>query len=236
MLSLQIQRQLVQRYGGAGLVKEAFDQEIAKGFATDFEEERREYAVVMMVDVTNFSTYVSKWPAAEIRDYLDAYYAKAMPIIFGNRGMIDRIAGDGILAVFSPFFTGRTNEETDRDGLRTAEALIAKLSETNYSSKAVLACGPLVFCKTGIAGIYEESTVIGKAITRAYRMEEIAEEDQVVIQASARFAKIIDEQIEASAVPRLFAPRRTFRVNQRTIELRGLGPTKVYVKQLKPQR
>lgn len=241
MLPREVQRRLATRYGGAGLVKEAFDQNVVKGFAVEFADEREEHAAVVMVDIASFSSFVAGWSVEKIRAFLDDYYKQVMPVLFKYGGMIDRVAGDGILAVFSSFFTGKSDAEMNRGALRAAENIVAKLAGSFHSSKAALSSGNLVFCKTGVAEVYEEHTVIGAPITAAYRIEDIAKENQVVVHATPGFSAIIDAQLAARKAKELHsfisgedpgAVRWT--VASREEDLRGVGATKIYVQSLQP--
>jgi class 3 adenylate cyclase len=232
MLSQAVQKKLAQRYGGTTLVKEAFDQNLAKGFAVEFESERNEHAAVVMVDITGFSSHVSGWNAERIREFLDDYYKQVMPILFKFGGMIDRVAGDGILAVFSSFFTIATDRESERHALCAAERIVETLAGTAHSSKAAVSSGSLVFCKTGLADVYEEHTVIGEAITTAYRIEEIAAENQVIVERNAGFVEIIEGQIEATSRKTPQVRPVQWRIDRQELNLRGVGATKIYVEQL----
>jgi class 3 adenylate cyclase len=239
MLPTDVQRKLAQRYGGATLVKEAFDQNIAKAFAVEFETERQQHAAVVMVDIAGFSSFVTGWSPAKIRSFLDDYYRQVMPTLYDLGGMIDRVAGDGVLAVFSSFFTTKTDEAMDRCALQAAEKIVASLATTNHSSKAALSSGPLAFCKTGLAGVYEEHTVIGEAITSTYRIEEIAKVNQVVVHGTRGFSAIIDEQLAARRrveLRNIPLPPQTWNVEPGTVDLRGVGETAIYVQQLNKPR
>jgi class 3 adenylate cyclase len=235
MLPKEAQQKLARRYGGASLMKEAFDQNLAKAFAEGFEDEREEHAVVMMVDITSFSSLVSGWGAEKIRTFLDDYYRQVMPLLFEHHGVIDRVAGDGILSVFSPFFTLAADEKMERQALRAAERIVKSVAGTLHSSKAALSAGTLAFCKTGLAGIYEEHTVIGQTITNTYRLEEHAEDNQVVVEATPGFSSIIEGQLARAAAERRAATRPAglvWHVDRTTMDLRGVGSTNVYVERL----
>lgn len=235
MLNPEWQRKLAERYGGQALVKKAFDQSLVEGFKVEFAEEREEYAAVVMVDIAGFSNVVAGFSAVDVRKYLDCFYAEVMPVLYSQGGMIDRVAGDGVLAVFSPFFTKADRETTDRNAMQAAEMIVAALSGSDCAAKAAVSSGSLFFCKTGVAAVYEEHTVIGEPITVAYRIEEIACEDQVVIQAAPRFVRIIDGQLAArSALERVgfSLPAVRWQVELVTHTLRGLGDVDVIVQRL----
>jgi class 3 adenylate cyclase len=234
MLSLEVQQKLAIRYGSESLTEE-YRLDFAKGLQVAFEGERKEYAVVVMLDIAGFSRLVSGWALDRIRKYLDEYYRLTIPTFYQNGGMIDRIAGDGILVIFSPFFRGTTREATDRAALQAAETVVAMVSGTDHASKAAVSCGKLLFCKTGVVPIYEEYTIIGNAITRAYRIEEVANADQIIVQASSGFRSIIDAQLSQRVVFLRGNERiRMCTVVQREHELRGVGKLNVYVQTLSP--
>lgn len=226
MLSRDVQSRLARRYGGqhAVLVKKAFDQRAMGALESEFVLEREEYSVVVMVDIAGFSRRVSGFGAAQVRRYLDDFYGVVMPAFFERGGMIDRVAGDGVLGVFSSFF-GADPASVDRDAMRAAEVVVERLSGTECPVKAAVGSGALCYCKTGVAGVYEECTVVGRPITVAYRIEEIARENQVVLESNARVVEIIDRQLQRSSA---LAPAR-WQVRARQVNLRGLGDVQVIV-------
>lgn len=148
MLSQHLQEQLAQKYGGPlvkSMVKKAFDRELTKALKTTFEEDTEGYSVLLFVDISRFSDKTSGFTAKEMRNYLDGYYSQVIPTIYNCSGMIDRIAGDGILAIFSPILSpSLVAKSCEEQALKCAESILSSVSQTKYESKAAISGG--VYC------------------------------------------------------------------------------------------
>lgn len=191
MLSREMEKRLFERYGVKNdLMKKAFDATLVEGFAERFKAESEKHACVFFLDIAEFSTKIAGWTPRRVAKYLDEYYAVAFPCIAENFGKIDRVVGDGIVAVFSPFFhADLSNDEADDYGLKAAERAIARLHATNAAAKAALGLGKLFFCRTGVTEIYEDYTVVGHPLTMVYRLEAIAEKNTIFLPDESGLAR-----------------------------------------------
>lgn len=223
MLPCHVQSALASRYGG-GKVKTAFDRGMLEGFQAEFAGEAAVHSSAIFVDIAGFSAKTDGRSPAEVRTYLDAYYEVALPGIFERGGMVDRIAGDGIIAVFSGFFqpslAGANGEDV---ALQTAEAIVRSLRNSEHEAKAAVATGNLLFCKTGVAAIFEEFTVVGTPLTELYRIEEIASANEVVLRGDQPLGQRVWRDVQAHS--RQPWPRRpaAWRVTNDTALLRGVN-------------
>lgn len=130
------------------------------------------YSVAIFVDIFGFSNRMSGRTPESISDYLFKYYQKALPIIQKHKGRIDRIAGDGIVAVFSEILE---NNDYISDSFICATELVEKFSKyKDYQLKVGIGEGELFYCSIGNINIYEEVTVVGTPLTIAYRLEDNA--------------------------------------------------------------
>ena len=137
MLNEDIQQRLAKRYGGAPLqkmVKEAFDKErIVKALKEPFEKETAAFSAITFMDIAGFSSKVAGMDAAKTRAFLDEFYKAAIPKIYQHHGHIDRIVGDGILAVYSPHLSPdelKTRMDAETAAMDAAEKLITDLHGT----------------------------------------------------------------------------------------------------------
>jgi class 3 adenylate cyclase len=105
-----------------------------------------------------------------------------MPFIKQFKGQIDKVMGDGIIVVFSHIFNELKNaKEASNNAFCCSKEIIEQLYTTDFESKASIGYGKLFFCKTGVAQIYEEFTAVGYPYTVAYRLESIAEKNQILL-------------------------------------------------------
>jgi class 3 adenylate cyclase len=193
MLPISAQHALASRYGGKTVklgFKSAARVTGVGALPVQFEGDHEVHAAALYVDVAGFARQIDGMNAAAVRAFLDGYYAAALPVIFDAGGVVDRIAGDGIVAVFSTFFGALpSNDGAELAALTAARGLIQTTHGTRYASKVALATGRLLFCKTGLATIYEEYTVVGTPLTELYRIEELAVAGDIVHRADARLGQ-----------------------------------------------
>lgn len=249
MLNEDIQKKLAKRYGGAPLqkmVKEAFDKErIVKALKEPFEKETDAFSAITFMDIAGFSGKVAGMNAAETRAFLDEFYSAAIPKIYQNHGHIDRIVGDGILAVYSkhlsPALTSNTAVETA--AMDAAEELIVALHGTDYACKVAMSVGNVLYCRTGLADVYEDYTIIGEPLTIAYRIEETVKVNQFAAPKSSLAGhRIIRQVAEFDARnDRVRALGRTPKppawiVNYPVVSLRGIGNTELVLQTYRPSR
>lgn len=193
MLAKNINEKLFEVF--SGLSSEKLNESILgleslqENFA--FEEEDFEYNIagkscdsaVAYIDISSFSQKIHNWEIERINSYLQGYYNKIFPIIRKYNGHIDKIMGDGIIVVFSNIF--EDNAITDLRSAITScfdccKECVMTCYETEYELKAAIGYGKLLFCKTGVESVYEEATCIGHPLTVAYRLENIAEKNQIL--------------------------------------------------------
>jgi class 3 adenylate cyclase len=187
MLGVRRQEALARRYAGddvAVMVKEAFDVNVMLGFQAQFTEDRKVWSAAVFVDIAGFSRKIAGREPKAVRDFLDTFYGVAIPKIYNYQGKIDRIAADGIVAIYSSFFhPGWTSQAVEEAALTCAQGIVRELHGSEYAAKAAVSSGELLFCKTGVAELYEDFTVIGTPLTEVYRLEDVAGESQVLLRA-----------------------------------------------------
>jgi class 3 adenylate cyclase len=55
---------------------------------------------VMFVDIRGFTTFADRATAREAADFLDEFFAVALPVVPAHGGHVNKLLGDGLLAVF----------------------------------------------------------------------------------------------------------------------------------------
>jgi len=131
---------------------------------------------LLFIDVCGFSTRHGNLVGEEIADFFHDYYDIIIPIIYKNGGVVEKIIGDGIVAVFgqpfldAPFLTAVDNADT------CAKKIIKATKNTRFSSKVAFHAGTINYFKNK-TGFYSEFTMIGKLLTELFRLESIAKND-----------------------------------------------------------
>lgn len=232
MLSIDIQEKLRDEYASdhSTNLRKAFNHSLLENFHHNFHNEKEEDAVVVFMDIFGFSKIIQDMTTSQVRVYLEKYYNIALKNIYSHFGMIDRIAGDGILAVYSPyFFPGKAIEELRATALASIEKTIHHFFGTDHPSKGSITRGTLMFCKTGLTNIYEEATVLGHPITQAYRIDDHLLANQI---------GAIDDTKTSTHMKELFnisngsagTPSWTF--NHKDAFLKGIGTKRLFIQTL----
>lgn len=148
--------------------------------------DKKAKSVAIFIDIYDFSNKILNYDASGIISYLKPFYSKVFPIIKKFGGRIDKVMGDGIIAIFSNIFKNR-NSENNHDIFKDAyfcckEIIKALHSFQNgeYQSKAAIGSGDLYFCKIS-SRHYNEITCIGEPLTIVYRLENEADKNQILL-------------------------------------------------------
>ncbi|TGD77376.1 MULTISPECIES: adenylate/guanylate cyclase domain-containing protein [Hymenobacter] len=126
---------------------------------------------MLFIDITSFSTKTATMSAAQIATILDAYYAQVLPIIYEFDGEVEKIIGDGIIAVFGkPFTPGHSAYQW----LQAAEQCAGKIGRARHSSpysvKIALHYGKLLYYHNSKTTV-DEFYAIGQPMTELFRLE-----------------------------------------------------------------
>lgn len=147
--------------------------------------DKKAKSVAIFIDIYDFPNKILNYDASGIISYLKPFYSKVFPIIEKFGGRIDKVMGDGIIAVFSDIFINNNSPYSDifNDAYYSCKEIIKELSSFKngkYHSKAAIGYGDLCFCK--ISSIhYNEITCIGEPLTIVYRLENEADKNQILL-------------------------------------------------------
>jgi len=159
---------------------------------------REAYSAVAYIDIYNFSSKIMNFTPIEVKDYLYKYYSYILSYVQRYNGEIDKIMGDGIIVVFSKIFAEINTDEAASDNcFRCCKECIENLCNTDFEVKAAIGTGKLFFCKTGVEQIYEEYTCIGHPLTIAYRLENIAEKNQILLMANTPLSSYVNNSMNS---------------------------------------
>ena len=130
----------------------------------------RKQVTVLFADVSGFTALSEKLDAEEVRDRMNALWARLDPIIAQYGGTVSQHMGDGIMALFG---AGTTRESEPRQAVRAALAMQAALAEARRGSAGVqmrigIHSGPVVL---GPVATTNEFTATGDTVNFASRLE-----------------------------------------------------------------
>ncbi|RZK45353.1 MAG: adenylate/guanylate cyclase domain-containing protein [Hymenobacter sp.] len=142
---------------------------------------------LLFIDLSNFSVKTAAMPANAIAAILDAYYAEVLPIVYEFDGEVEKIIGDGIIAVFGAPFTPGTHRAP---WLKAAERCADKIGRARYthtySVKIALHYGKLVYYHNDKTTV-DEFYAIGKPMTELFRLEGEGIDKKISYYASGEY-------------------------------------------------
>lgn len=184
-----------------------------------FERNKKEWVVLLFIDITNFSSRTSKSSPEEITVFLDNYYNELFPIIYKHGGEIEKIMGDGVICIFGkPFLKSNNYIDKYNKAQNCARDIIKKFKDTSNSVKIAFHSGQVMYYKTPTS-FYEEYTMIGKTLTELYRLESISVNNSINFFAGSNYDKYIDE----SKITNNFKKSQYWTYNTENVRLKGLG-------------
>lgn len=233
MISFQLNESLANRYGKSGAkghVKKAFEFSLITEALKDAPENAvaAECSVVFS-DISGFSTLVAECEPSLIKEFLDAYYATIIPIVYEHGGLIDQMMGDGIISVFTPILSNAVGNDVFNAGLKAAEAIVSTFAGDEYfSTKCAFHKGEAVICQIGDEN-YRQATIVGNIMTVVHRVESVAEDEAVnmllsIPEAKAMFDRICREtRFRRQRGERIDA---SWDLSESEAHLKGVGPGK----------
>lgn len=126
---------------------------------------------MLFIDITDFSLKTASMTPPNIAKVLDAYYEEVIPVVYEYNGEVEKVMGDGIVAVFGrPFTPGTYTHEW----LRAAENCANKIGQSRhgqpYSVKIALHYGKLMYYRNDNTTV-DEFYAIGRPMTELFRLE-----------------------------------------------------------------
>ncbi|HEY2890476.1 MAG TPA: adenylate/guanylate cyclase domain-containing protein, partial [Dongiaceae bacterium] len=158
-------------------------------------DERRQVAI-LFADLSGFTALSSKLDAEDLRQLVEAFYAKVEGVIAHYGGTVDKHIGDAVMALFgAPVAHGDDALRAVRAALDIQLAVpeLKGPSGEPLASHVGIAGGEVV-----AGGIGRGYTVLGDAVNLAARLVELARPGEIVISDSLH--RQLHGQIEASAL------------------------------------
>jgi adenylate cyclase len=141
-------------------------------------------ATVMFTDIVGFSTKAEALGPHRVMTWLNGYASRMMPLVYGNGGIVVRLIGDAIQAVYgAPIPRTRSEDiaEDARRAVRTALAMDAALVDYNHSreteiEKVAMRIGIATgMAAGGVLGDHrrQEYNIHGDVVNIAARLEQL---------------------------------------------------------------
>ncbi|MCL6596781.1 MAG: adenylate/guanylate cyclase domain-containing protein [Firmicutes bacterium] len=141
----------------------------------------------------------------EIAAFIQEYYDVVIPSIYEEGGVVEKLIGDGIIAMFGePFLriplVAPTKPYEMPELLARAEAAamvaIEKMHGKGYQLRCALHTGAVFFARAG-ADKYEEYTMIGKPLTDLWRLEAAATgKGGIWFYSGTTYDAVVEAQVE----------------------------------------
>ncbi len=187
MLKEESRRFLLSRFFSKTITEEILGK---KGFIQLGGERKK--ATIVFVDIHGFTSISEHLDQEKVVEILNAFFSHMTPIIFENNGTLDKLLGDGMMAIFGAPISG------DDDALRAVRTVIKIITELKifnkkYSERGWPQLSVGIGVNTGevVAGYIGSEdhlnyTVIGDAVNVAQRLQSLASEDEIIISKAVK--------------------------------------------------
>ncbi|MEO7932838.1 MAG: adenylate/guanylate cyclase domain-containing protein [Chthoniobacterales bacterium] len=198
-------RATLERYVSGHVAKEILDS--PQSYLTSLVGVRKE-VTVLFADLRNFTAMVNMLNAQELVAQLNEYYARVIEDVFHHGGTLDKIMGDGMMAVWGNLRSDGVKEDAV-NAVRAALAIQSSLKTLNAEwlaqGRPQLALGIGIAhgeCVVGNIGSERKMdlTVIGDAANLAARLQSLTRERQEEILISGDVAKLVEGEFSLPLV------------------------------------
>ncbi len=156
-------------------------------------------ATVMFADIRSFTALSENRDPAEVLDILNHYFTHSMDIVFKHGGMVDKLLGDGLLAVFGAPAPLPNHAQA---ALNCALEMVHRIRLLNFQQFGFghlqvgigIHTGPVVAGDLG-GGSFRDYTVIGSTVNLASRIEALTKTYNAAILASEDVVRCVDDRI-----------------------------------------
>lgn len=189
MLKEEKQRFLLSRFFSSTVIEKIFGSggNLRRGG-------ERKNVTILFADLRGFTSMSEGLDQEQVVDILNAYFSFTTPIIFKHNGTLDKLMGDGVLALFG---APLSHKDDPVQALQTAIEMILALKKFNAHTRSKnwpqlevsigISSGEVV---AGYIGSEDHLnyTVIGDAVNVAYRIKSLAKPDEILISKAVRDA------------------------------------------------
>ena len=148
-------------------------------------------ATLAFVDIRGFTGFADRSTALEAVEYLDKFFELVVPIVESHRGRVNKLLGDGLLAVF-----GAPDPVSDHADRALASALgIAASVEAELGAGCRIGIGinsGLVLSGTIGGGGFTELGVVGDPVNVAARVQDATRDLGETVLATEATRSLLD--------------------------------------------
>lgn len=189
-----------QKSLGTVAVTDSFDYQkvyLNPDFAREFDQRQKYEVVLTFIDITGFSKQTKDMSADEIAEVLDVYYSNVIPLIYKYDGVIEKIIGDGIIALFGePFIQNENLYHYLRRAETFCREAILTLRDLDLPSKCALHHGEVMYYSTlGVSDDYLDLTIIGEPITELFRLESVSEDGCLNYYSDTVYRQMVESDV-----------------------------------------
>ena len=188
---------------------------------------RQHEAAVLFADLRGFTTASERVAPTALIEWVNRYFSAMSDVVLAHGGMVDKLIGDGVLAVFGvPSPLEAPVEQALRAAEGMVEALAALEAEHPLEAGAQLHMGVGVhfgICVAGTVGNHARRTytVFGDVVNTASRLEELTKELPTAIVLSEAAVAQLDADRRADLIP---LGEHAIRGRREPVTLYGAGP------------
>jgi adenylate cyclase len=185
MLKEEKQRFLLSRFFSKTVTEQIFDSggNLKRGG-------ERKHVTILFADLRDFTAMSEGLEHTEVVEILNAYFSFTTPIIFKHNGTLDKLMGDGVLALFGAPLSHKDDPvravQTAIEMMMALETFNTQTRHKNWPSLKVsigINSGEVV---AGYIGSEDHLnyTVIGDAVNVAHRLKSIAGPNEILISST----------------------------------------------------
>ncbi|MES2625781.1 MAG: adenylate/guanylate cyclase domain-containing protein [Pseudomonadota bacterium] len=206
-------QQLPGQKTSIGEFQQQLDTLIQTSIASTLDPQIREFGILVS-DLRGFTPITEKYPPLLIVQLLNKYYSVMIRIIDGHGGVVDKLMGDSIMALFD----SKGNDRAAQHLLNCVIDMQLAMDEVNVFAEELgmpliymgigMNYGSMVVCELG-SEIYREITVMGDQVNLASRLSAYCLRGQVLmsenlfrlLQDDVVLGKVYDVQVKGKTLP-----------------------------------
>jgi class 3 adenylate cyclase len=202
-------------------IKSTFERYVSKPLAQQILKHRDELQLggeekevtILFSDIRKFTSLAEGLPPSRVVEMLNDYFTRMIEIVGQNEGMVDKLMGDSVMALFgAPIALGNDSFRAVRCALEMQEAVTAFNQERTATGLPPLTMGigintgPVVAGNIG-SSMRMEYTVIGDNVNVAARLQGIAKPGEILI-SEATHAQVRDRIVGTPMDPMTLKGKR----------------------------
>ncbi|OHD11562.1 MAG: hypothetical protein A2086_09145 [Spirochaetes bacterium GWD1_27_9] len=158
---------------------------------------------ILFSDIRNFTALSENWEPEKVINLLNLYYENMIQSVFEHHGILDKLMGDGIMAIFDSAVSSVDNhaENSVQCALNMIERLTVINEEIGYLGIAPLRIGIGIHTGDAVLGYLGSNkrmdyTAIGDTVNTASRLENLTKKFNVPLIISRQTQELIDPSLQ----------------------------------------